>query len=443
MTIKGILYVPLEIYCIGTVAIRVFSLCFDLIYWQKKDLKIFLHYSWDDEPHKEWVLRLANRLVADGVDLYFDRYDLKPGANNLHFMEQIEHADKVIMVMTEEYKSKAEDRRGGIGYEYQILASMLSRSLTNTKFIPLLRGGRHQDCIPMLLSSYLYIDFSDDTIFEERYLELLRIVFNEPEIIKPLLGKKPDFKVLKTSKKVDTVADIFSLGWSRQKVKKVLGPSQSSIGIQEQYWSHGLEIYYNRHWNKVDGVLARHSNAGVEYENEIYGVKIGDTFAQVKSCLGNPLNWGIPDEHLSMALYLIDGIYITIPIWRTVPDHAPVQIKQGTVMSIGVAAEHSILACTPLVMIAIEEIRQGAKRPTLLEYRRGKLDYNPKALYWKEHYELSPVQLGDYGGYFIQVYFTLSEKEVIFWLYDLAWDKMVIRSLIEKDRMEDDHSNLS
>ncbi|MCX2494723.1 toll/interleukin-1 receptor domain-containing protein [Pedobacter sp. PF22-3] len=406
-------------------------------------MKIFLHYSWDNEPHKDWVLRLANRLVADGVDLYFDRYDLKPGANNLHFMEQIEHADKVILVMSEGYKSKAEDRRGGIGYEYQILASILSRSLTDTKFIPILRGDRYQDCIPMLLSSYLYIDFSDDTTFEERYIALLRTVFDEPEIIKPILGKKPDFMVPKPSKTADVVADIFSLGWSRQKVKKVLGPSQSSVGIQEQYWSHGLEVYYNRHWNRVDGVLANHSNAGVQYEDEIYGVKIGDTFAQVKSRLGKPLNWGIPDEHLSMALYLIDGVYLTIPIWRAVPNHAPMEIKQGTVMSIGVAAEHSILACTPLVMIAIEEIRQGAKRPTLLEHRRGKLDYDPKALYWREHYELSAVQIGIYGGYFVQVCFTESKKELVFWLYDLAWDKMVIRSLVEQDRMDDDHGDQS
>lgn len=396
-------------------------------------MKIFLHYSWDSETHKNWVLKLAERLISDGVNLFFDRYDLKPGSNNLHFMEQIEHADKIVIIMSEGYKPKVENRGGGVGYEYQILASVLSNSLLNHKIIPILRGSDRLVCIPTLLISYLYIDMDNDSLFEDRYIELLRAIFDEPEIAKPALGKKPDFDKPISSAKVQQaskVSDVFNLGWTRSKTKKVLGIAQEYVGIQEKYWSHGLEVYYNRHWSKVDGVLAHGGPTGVSYESEVYGIKIGDTFAEVKSKIGNPLNWGIPDRHLSLALYLINGIYLIVPIWRFVPDYAPSHIKQGTVMAIGVAAQHSVLACIPIVMIAIEEIRSG-KRPTLLEHRRRALDYDPKADYWRGHYEVSDLKSGDFGGYFVTATFVESNKRVIFWLYDLSWDRMVIRALAE------------
>ena len=403
-------------------------------------MKIFLHYSWDSEAHKDWVLKLANRLVSDGVDLFFDRFDLKPGSNNLHFMEQVQNANKVVLVMSDGYKTRSDDRKGGIGYEYQIIASQLANELNNSgRIIPVLRGKNKSSSIPALLSSYLYIDMSNDKYFENVYLELLRAIFNESEIIKPTLGKRPDFSKIATSSKDSRqkVIDIFSLGWTRQKVKKVLGLPQYSDGLQEKYWSHGLEVYYNRHWNRVDGVLAKEAESGIAYDGEVNGIKIGDTFAEVRSKIGNPINWGIPDEHLSIALYLINGNYLNIALWRSVPTDAPIGIRQGTVMGISLSTEHSILSCTPIVMIAIEEIRQG-KRPTLLEHRRGKLNYDPKATFWNEHYEISPVQLGIYGGYFIQVLFTLSNRLILFWLYDLAWDKFVIRALSDNGTLKEE-----
>lgn len=173
-------------------------------------MKVFLQYSWDSEAHKEWVLELANRLTSDGVDLCFDRYDLKVGSNNLHFMEQIESAEKVILIMSSGYKTKADNRFGGIGYEYQILSSEIALELaSNQKFIPVLRDGSPEISIPKILRPFLFLDMRDDKLFEQRYLELLHLVYDEPMIIKPKLGKRPPLgNMLKSSPKADLESQI-------------------------------------------------------------------------------------------------------------------------------------------------------------------------------------------------------------------------------------------
>jgi hypothetical protein len=158
-------------------------------------LKVFLHYSWDSEAHKEWVLDLANRLTADGVDLVFDRYDLHIGSNNLHFMEKIEACQKVVLVMSKGYKPKVDSRTGGAGYEYQIITSEIAvKMASNTKCIPILRDGDSHDSIPVLLQHFQYIDMRDDKKFEQLYLELLRAIYGKPLVTRPQLGKKPSWE---------------------------------------------------------------------------------------------------------------------------------------------------------------------------------------------------------------------------------------------------------
>ena len=41
--------------------------------------KAFISYSWDGEPHKDWVKAFATRLRADGLDVTLDRRHLHIG----------------------------------------------------------------------------------------------------------------------------------------------------------------------------------------------------------------------------------------------------------------------------------------------------------------------------------------------------------------------------
>jgi TIR domain len=160
-------------------------------------LRVFISYSWDDEVHKEWVLKLANRLCTDGIDVILDRFSLNPGANLPHFVEQsISKSDRIVIIFTENYKLKADNRSGGVGYEYSIVnAELYNKQTSNDKIIPILRKGSMEASIPAFMQQLIHIDSRNDEMFENSYNDLLREIYNEPKIKKPKIGEKPTFDI--------------------------------------------------------------------------------------------------------------------------------------------------------------------------------------------------------------------------------------------------------
>lgn len=157
---------------------------------------VFISYSWDSEDHKKWVLALSNRLCNDGVNVILDRYYLTPGSNLPHFVEDnLNKANRIIIIFTKNYKLKADKRTGGVGYEYSILNADLYRNQTSSeKIIPILRAGSIEESIPKFMQQFIHIDIRNDNNFENSYNDLIREIFNEPEITKPKIGEKPNFK---------------------------------------------------------------------------------------------------------------------------------------------------------------------------------------------------------------------------------------------------------
>ncbi|RZK03278.1 MAG: TIR domain-containing protein, partial [Flavobacterium sp.] len=99
----------------------------------QKKLIVFISYSWDDESHKSWVLNLANKLINDEIEVKIDRHMMRLGSPMTFKMEQaIEQADKVLIIFTPNYKLKADNRKGGVGYEYSILNSKLYENQKRT-----------------------------------------------------------------------------------------------------------------------------------------------------------------------------------------------------------------------------------------------------------------------------------------------------------------------
>lgn len=156
---------------------------------------VFISYSWDDEDHKSWILSLAKKLRENGVKVILDRYELGPGKNMLHFIDNaILTADKVVIIFTPNYKLKAEKRQGGVGYEYSILNVELYKNITtNNKYIPVLKEGTDETAIPVFMQQFIAINMTANYRFEEKFNELLLAIYDKPQIEKPKLGKRPDF----------------------------------------------------------------------------------------------------------------------------------------------------------------------------------------------------------------------------------------------------------
>lgn len=157
--------------------------------------KVFISYSWDNEPHKEWVLKLSEDLRKNGVETILDRYELIAGKNLSHFMEEsIKTADKVLIIFTELYKNKVSERTGGVGIEYSILNSEVCENIVgNTKYIPILRSGSTKESIPLFMRQYIAVYMLEDSQYEEQLKEILHAIFEKPMIKKSEVGSMPNF----------------------------------------------------------------------------------------------------------------------------------------------------------------------------------------------------------------------------------------------------------
>jgi formylglycine-generating enzyme required for sulfatase activity len=153
---------------------------------------VFLSYSHDSEAHRAWVRELAERLVQGGVEVSLDQWDLRPGGDVVRFMDLgIRDADRVLMVCTANYVAKAEERKGGAGYEGMIVTGHVARATDTIKFVPIVRDHAGETLVPRFLGQRLWLDFRNDGLFEERLEELLRELHGAPRYPKPPLGRNP------------------------------------------------------------------------------------------------------------------------------------------------------------------------------------------------------------------------------------------------------------
>lgn len=153
---------------------------------------VFISYSHDDEDHKLWVLKLASDLRVNGINAILDQWDASLGASLTQFMEQgFTETDRVLVVCTDNYIEKANNRVGGAGYEGAILTGELMISQDTKKFIPVIRDVSHDRKVPLCLSGRLYIDFTNNENYQSLLKSLLHEIYDVPLLEKPKLGKNP------------------------------------------------------------------------------------------------------------------------------------------------------------------------------------------------------------------------------------------------------------
>jgi len=154
--------------------------------------KVFISYSHDTPAHKKWVGELASKLIEKGVDVILDQWDLGLGDDVPKFMERaVTEADRVLMICTETYVRKADDGKGGVGYEAMIVTGELVNDLGTAKFIPIVRQEADEPKLPKCVSTRFWANLSEGKNFDEELEKVLREVHNAPKLPKPPLGKNP------------------------------------------------------------------------------------------------------------------------------------------------------------------------------------------------------------------------------------------------------------
>ncbi len=149
--------------------------------------KVFISYSRESHEHNERILTLSDRLRYEGVDSQIDQYEQSPSQGwQLWMQKQVKWADFVLLVCTETYHRRFQgeeepDRGFGVTWEAAIITQELYEAQrTNTKFIPVVFSSQDAKHIPITLRSYRHylIDVTKEE--DEGYLELYRLLTNQP-----------------------------------------------------------------------------------------------------------------------------------------------------------------------------------------------------------------------------------------------------------------------
>ena len=179
---------------------------------------VFISYSHDSDEHKKWVRDFATALRNVGVDVILDQWEIGPGDDVPKFMEQsVRKALRVIMVCTEQYVRKADDGKGGAGYEAMIVTGELVQDLGTRKFIPIVRQTSEKPVLPACVSTRYFVDFGSDERFAEKLEELARNIQEAPRFEKPPLGSNP-FAATAQASKADIAPEAAA--------NSILGPSE-------------------------------------------------------------------------------------------------------------------------------------------------------------------------------------------------------------------------
>ena len=202
----------------------------------KTNPKVFISYSW---AVRNRVLDFAERLFGDGIEVVIDAYDLKDGQDKYAFMEQSvmdKSIDKVLIICDKTYSEKANSRSGGVGDETAIITPEVYGKSNSERFIPIIfeHSDEGKEYRPVYLKSRIYIDLDDNNEnYEHEYEKLIRDIYEEPLLIKPKLGKKPDWLD-------DTFIDLSAI---RNSIKQIRGHKETNSANAEYILNRAIDEF--------------------------------------------------------------------------------------------------------------------------------------------------------------------------------------------------------
>jgi len=130
--------------------------------------KIFLSYS---RINKDFAVKLAKELKSEGFDIWFDQFDIPPGARWDAEIEKALEESEIFMVILTPASAKSENVLDEIGYAID----------SGKRILPVLL---ETSTLPLRLRRFQYVDFTSKSFNEgiESAKELLRTLIAHPTI---------------------------------------------------------------------------------------------------------------------------------------------------------------------------------------------------------------------------------------------------------------------
>lgn len=208
--------------------------------------KLFISYSWTTPDHEAWVLKFAEELISQGIEVILDKWDLQPGHDANAFMEKMvtdPTVNKVLLVCDEMYAKKSDGRTGGAGTEAQIITPEIYANTAQDKFAAVVRerdrGGKA--LLPVYYKSRIYFDLTDPSTYVTEFDKIVRWAWGHQVHVRPTKGGKPSFLEGKT-----VSGKIVSSASHRRAMEAVRSGSSNAVAVVREYLeiiSAGLEDF--------------------------------------------------------------------------------------------------------------------------------------------------------------------------------------------------------
>ena len=236
--------------------------------------KLFISYSWTTPNHEAWVIRFAEELRENGINVILDKWDLKEGHDGDAFMEKMAtdpEIKKVLMICDREYAAKADERVGGVGTETQIITPEIYGKQDQNKFVAVVteRDEAGKPYLPAFYRSRIFIDLSDPGTYSENFDQLLRWVFDQPVHKKPPIGRKPAFL-----SKENRAATLATTSLFRRAEEAIQNSRGNAIALVSEYFEgltaefEKLRIEQNTE-EELDELIVRSIESFLPYRNEV------------------------------------------------------------------------------------------------------------------------------------------------------------------------------
>lgn len=155
----------------------------------RRPLKVFISYKWEDDAHIKWVEKFASDLMAYGINVILDQWEVRLGDSFIDYMSRgIKQADIFLFIVTTKSVAAVEASQvkgGALKFELQMAKA---RELAGEK-VRLICIFREGNKIPSHFRDRRYADFRDDSKYQA----------NLENVIFDLLGKRRDISLVPTS----------------------------------------------------------------------------------------------------------------------------------------------------------------------------------------------------------------------------------------------------
>jgi hypothetical protein len=155
-----------------------------------KPAEVFVSYAWGDLDHEQKVLEFTNFLREKGFNAEMDKM-ISQRETTINFTKMMYTAmqyDKVVVVLSTNYKIKADSFEGGVGAEYALLINDIQEN--PKKYILVSFDGFSEHIIPFGLKGNEIVDLSKADGDEKLFRKLMG---QEKFIFSPVSSDKPQF----------------------------------------------------------------------------------------------------------------------------------------------------------------------------------------------------------------------------------------------------------